>query len=291
MHIPVLTEKILEYTDPKPNENFIDCTGGGGGHTFQIAERTAPKGKILVLDWDAKAIAVLKNEVAKRKLQNRITLVQENFAHVQDVARQYAFQPIAGILFDLGFSSDQLERERGLSFQKDEILDMRYSDENPITAQKIVNYSSRNELERILEEYGEEQFAEKIAQAIVQNRREKPITRTAQLVAIIQNATPKSYHTKKINPATKTFQALRIATNNELKNIAQGLKGAQNIVAPNGKIAVISFHSIEDRIVKEFFKSQESLRAITKKPITPSDMEIKNNSRARSAKLRVAIKL
>ena len=160
MHEPVLTEKVLEYLDPQPNENFIDCTAGGGGHTFAIAERIAPKGKILALDWDAEAIQSFTEELRKRRLQNRVFAENENFANIKEAAAKNAFRPVAGILFDLGLSSDQLEsRRRGFTFRKEEPLDMRYNTQNPITAEKLLNYSSKIQLERMLRDYSEKQFS------------------------------------------------------------------------------------------------------------------------------------
>jgi len=289
MHIPVLTEKILEYLAPKPNENFIDCTAGGGGHTFAIAERVAPKGKVLAIDWDPEQIKNLKLKIKNYK--GRLVLREGNFANIGEIARQEKFHPVHGILFDLGLSSDQLGSSgRGFSFQKDEPLDMRYNPNNPDTAEKLLNYSSKAQLEHILKEYGEEEFASQIAQAIVQSRTQKHLQKTSQLVEVLVRATPKWYSRKKIHPATKTFQALRIAVNNELENLREGLRQATELTGLNGKIAVISFHSLEDRIVKEFFKHESSLKPMTKKPITPTSAEIKRNPRARSAKLRVAIK-
>ena len=289
MHIPVLTEKILEYLAPKPNENFIDCTAGGGGHTFAIAERVAPKGKILAIDWDPEQIKNLKLKV--KNYDGRLILREGNFANISEIARQEKFHPVHGILFDLGFSSDQLEsRGRGLSFQKDEPLDMRYSLNNPVTAEKLLNYSSKAQLQELLKEYGEEEFASQIAQAIVQSRAQRHLQKTSQLVRVVEDATPKWYQRKKIHPATKTFQALRIAVNSELENIRAGLRQALELAGPNGKIAVISFHSLEDRIVKEFFKQEPLLKPMNKKPVTASPAEIRRNPRARSAKLRIAIK-
>lgn len=289
MHVPVLTEKILEYLAPKPNENFIDCTAGGGGHTFAIAERIAPKGKVLAIDWDPEQIKNLKLKV--KNYDGRLLLREGNFANISEIAHQEKFHPVHGILFDLGFSSDQLEsRGRGFSFQRDEPLDMRYNPNNPVTAEKLLNYSSKAQLEQILKEYGEEEFAEQIAQAIVQSRTQKHLQKTFQLVRIVEQATPKWYLRKKIHPATKTFQALRIAVNSELENLREGLRQAKELAGLNGKIAVISFHSLEDRIVKEFFKHEPLLTPMHKKPIAPSAAEIKSNPRARSAKLRVAIK-
>lgn len=294
MHISVLLEKVLEYLNPQPNENFIDCTTGSGGHTLAILERTAPKGKVLAIDWDSEAIRLLKVQSQIRRLtdQNRIVLREGNFADIEEIVQQEKFHPIHGILFDLGFSSDQIENsERGFSFQKDQVLDMRYSENNPVTAEKIVNYSSRTELEQILTEYGEEQFAKQIAQALLEARMQKPIQKTSQLARIVEQATPKWYHRKRIHPATKTFQALRIAVNSELENIKQGLAQASQLLPKHGKLAVISFHSLEDRIVKHFFKTAPSLQTLTKKPILSSFAEQKKNPRARSAKLRAAIKI
>lgn len=296
MHIPVLTEKILEYLNPQPNENFVDCTAGGGGHTLAILERTTPKGKVLAIDLDPSAIQLLKTSLSARsrearQIQNRLVLREGNFANIKEIARQEKFPPAHGILFDLGLSSDQLEsRGRGFSFQKDEPLDMRYSQSNPISAEKILNYSSKAELTQIFKEYGEEEFAEEIAQAIVQSRTQKHLQKTSQLVHIVEQATPKRYHRMRIHSATKTFQALRIAVNNELENLREGLRNSVELLGPNGKIAVISFHSLEDRIVKEFFKQEARLQPITKKPIMASFVEIKKNPRARSAKLRLAQK-
>jgi len=288
MHISVLKEKVIEYLEPKPNENFVDCTVGQGGHTVAILEKTGPRGKVLGIDQDSAFLSQLKEKI-QRKYQRRLVLVEGNFAHITDILLSEKFRPVHGILFDLGFSSLHLEEsKRGFSFQKQEPLDMRYSTSNPLTAEKIVNYWSRADLERILKEYGEEQFAREIAQALVEQRSKTPIVKTAQLVNIIQGAVPKWYHRKKVHSATKTFQALRIAVNSELENIKQALPQTVEILEPKGRIAIISFHSLEDRIVKNFFKTHPSLVMITKKPITPSPQEQKTNPRSRSAKLRVA---
>lgn len=288
MHIPVLKEKVIEYLEPKPNENFVDCTVGQGGHAFALLEKTGPKGKVLGIDQDSAFLSQLRQTIQK-KYRHRLILAEGNFAHITDILRQEKFKPVHGILFDLGFSYLHIEEsKRGFSFQKQEPLDMRYSTANPVTAEKIVNYWSKTDLERILKEYGEEQFSEEIAQAIVEQRASTPIVKTTQLVKIIQDVTPKWYHRKKMHPATKTFQALRIAVNRELENIKEALPQAVELLEPKGRIAVISFHSLEDRIVKNFFKTHPSLSMITKKPITPSFQEQKANPRSRSAKLRVA---
>ena len=291
MHIPVLKDKVIEYLAPKPNEHFIDCTIGQGGHTTAILAKTGPKGKVLGIDQDSAFLSQLKQTVQKT-YKNRLILAEGNFAHITTIAQQEKFKPVHGILFDLGFSSLHIEEsKRGFSFTKQEPLDMRYSVSNPLTAEKIVNYWSKADIERILKEYGEEQFSKEIAKALAEQRTRMPIVKTTQLVKIIEEATPNWYHRKKAHPATKTFQALRIAVNRELENIREALPHAVELVEPNGKIAVISFHSLEDRIVKNFFKTHPSLSMITKKPITPSLQEQKTNPKARSAKLRVALKL
>ncbi|HEA84485.1 MAG TPA: 16S rRNA (cytosine(1402)-N(4))-methyltransferase RsmH [Candidatus Wildermuthbacteria bacterium] len=289
MHVPVLTKELIELLEPKANENFIDCTVGSGGHTKAILAKTEPRGKVLAIDRDKDSIRRAK-EILRRKL-NRVTFIQGNFADLSEIVKEEKFQKVRGIIFDLGYSSDQLEEGgRGLSFQKTEPLDMRYDTQVQKTAAKIINYESRQELERILKEYGEEKFARQIAEAIVNKRRDKQITTTTELVNIIKEAVPGFYRRAKINPATKTFQALRIAVNKELESLRAALPKAIEILEPGGRIGVISFHSLEDRIVKRFFNETETIEVITKKPTTPGVGEVGENARSRSAKLRVAEK-
>ena len=291
MHIPVLLNEVIEYLNPKRNENFIDATLGGAGHTKAILNHKGPAGKVLGIDWDAQALRQVK-PVRPADGGKRLTLVHENFANLRDIAADLKFHPVHGILFDLGFSSNQLEQKgRGFSFQKDEPLDMRYDRNHSVSAEKILNYSSRIEIETILKEYGEEQFAKEIAKEIIETKGVKPITTTKQLVNVVQKATPLWYHKRKIHPATKTFQALRIATNNELENLKQGLEAAAEVVQKQGRIVVISFHSLEDRIVKEFFNKREKFTRLTKKPVLASQKEVQKNPRSRGAKLRAVIKL
>jgi len=293
MHVPVLQKEVIEYLDPKPNENFIDCTIGEGGHTLAILEKNGPKGKVLGIDADPEIIRNLKLEI--RNFKKRIILVCDNFANLAEIAKSQRFKSVSGILFDLGMSSWHLETSnRGFSFQKKEPLDMRYNLQNPLTAEKILNYWSRVEIEKILKDYGEEQFAPKIAEALLNFRKFKPLQTTSQLVEIIKRATPGWYHRRKIHFATKTFQALRIAVNDELNNLEKALPQALNILKPGGRIVVISFHSLEDRIVKNFLKEGNKnnlLKILTKKPITPSFKEMKINPRSRSAKLRASQKI
>jgi len=294
MHTAVLVQEVIKYLDPHPGENFIDCTLGAGGHASAILEKNGPQGKILGIDADSEGLKETQarmQDTLRPADRKRIQFVADNFTHVEEIVREVKFPPVHGILFDLGLSSDQLERrKRGFSFQRSEPLDMRYDLENPLLAEKIINYWSRQQIAKILIEYGEEHFANDIAKAIIETRRAKPIRTTTQLVAIIKEATPKTYHRGRIHPATKTFQALRIAVNNELENIREGLLKASNILEPNGRLVVVSFHSLEDRIVKNFLRDTEILTPLTKSPITPSPEEIKVNPRARSAKLRAALK-
>jgi len=298
MHIPVLQKEVLKYLDPKPNQNFIDTTIGKGGHALAILERILPKGRILGIDWSPELIQDLKIKIQKAELKSNLTLVCDNFANLKEIVKRERFLAVSGILFDLGMSSWHLtEAGRGFSFLKNEPLDMRYSPQNPLTAEKIVNYWSKSEMEKILREYGEERFAKKIAEKIIEVRKSKPIKTTSQLVEIIKKAVPSRYHTRfggypKIHFATRTFQALRINVNDELNNLEKAFPQALEILKPGGRLVVISFHSLEDRIVKNFYRnsSPEKLTILTKKPVRPQKEEIKINPRSRSAKLRACQK-
>ena len=254
MHIPVLTEEILRLLDPKKNENFIDCTIGNGGHAAAIVEKTGPRGKLLGIDWDEESIRKAATNLKVRGFTQRTHFIQDNFSHMQEIAVKERFRPVHGILFDLGFSTSQMdEANRGFSFQKDGPLDMRYSLMNQLTAEKIVNYWSKPELECVIKTYGEEKFSRQIVEAIVRERGARQITRTRQLVSVIEQAIPKRFQAGRIHPATRTFQALRIATNAELENLEKGLVASANILAEGGRVGVISFHSLEDRVVKQIF--------------------------------------
>jgi len=294
-HVPVLQKEVIQYLDPKTNENFIDCTVGGGGHALAILERNVPKGKVLGIDADPETIKNLQSGISNKEFKKRLILVSDNFANLKEIVRRERFTKVLGILFDLGMSSWQLESSgRGFSFLKQEPLDMRYDPKGPLTAEKIVNFWSESEIEKTLREYGEEKFAGTIAREIVRERNVRPIKSTSQLVNIIRRAVPSGYLHQKIHFATRTFQALRIAVNDELNNLEKALPQSLEILNRRGRIAVISFHSLEDRIVKNFLKQkvQENvLQALNKKPITPSREEIKINPRSRSAKLRAAIKI
>ena len=291
MHLPVLQKEILEFFNPKPNENFIDCTIGEGGYALPILEKTAPAGKILGIDWDKEQI---RNCQARLKeFQNRLVLVVDNFAHLKKIVAQTKFGLADGLLLDLGMSSWHLEKaQRGFTFLKNEPLDMRYNQDNNLTAEIIVNQWPVTEIEKILKEYGEERWSKRIAQEIERARKIKPIKTTQDLVSLVKKAIPTRYQHQKIHCATRTFQALRIAVNQELENLKKVLEQTIEVLKPDGRLAIISFHSLEDRLVKNFLqekKKQNILKIINKKPITPSLEEIKINPRSRSAKLRTAI--
>ncbi len=292
IHIPVLLNEVLKYLDPKPNENFLDCTIGEGGHARAILEKNGPRGKVLGIDQDLKQIENCKSKMADFK--KRLILVCDNFVNLKKIVKRENFKPISGILFDLGLSSWHLERSgRGFSFLKNEQLDMRFDLKNDLTAKKILNEYPENEIEKILKDYGQERFAKKIAKEIVKERKVKKIEKTFQLVGIIKRATPKFYHYQKIHFATKTFLALRIAVNKELENLKLVLPQTIDVLEKSGRLVIISFHSLEDRIVKNFLKEffkKGQIKILTKKPIRPSLEEIKINPRSRSAKLRAAIK-
>ena len=282
MHIPVLQKEVLQYLDPKPNENFIDCTIGEGGHALIILERNKPNGKVLGIDRDPKQI-----ENCKLKIENfkdRLIIVNDSYTNLKKIVEKYSFGSVSGILFDLGMSSWHLEESgRGFTFLRDEPLDMRYNLVNDLTAEKIVNQWPEPEIVRILEEYGQERFARRIAKKII---KERPIKTTLQLVEALKKA--------KIYQPRQTFQALRIAVNDELNNLKKALPRATEVLERGGRIVVISFHSLEDKIVKNFFKNSTLkvlLNVLTKKPIIPSEEELKNNPRSRSAKLRAAVKV
>jgi len=290
VHIPVLQKEVLQYLDPKPNENFIDCTIDGGGHAIAILEKTSPKGRILGIEIDSELYQKLKLQISKR-----LILVNDSYVNLKEIVKREKFGPVSGILFDLGMSSWHLEESgRGFSFLKNEPLDMRYDLENPLTAEKIVNFWSEPDIEKILKEFGEEKFAKKIAQNLVEERKSVPIKTTFQLVKIIKKAVPLRYQRQRLHCATRTFQAIRIATNKELDNLEKVLPQTIEILPAGGKLIVISFHSLEDRIVKNFFreKAKENiLKIVTKKPVGPGPKETKINPRSRSSKLRAAVKI
>ncbi len=310
-HQPVLYKEIIHALQPKPGGRYVDGTLGAGGHARGILEACAPDGQLLGLDVDPQALAIARKTLAP--YEGRIHLAQASYTTLSIQLQRLGWDQVDGILLDLGASSMQFDTpERGFSFQHDAPLDMRFDPRAPQTAADIVNRYSERELADLLYEYGEERDARKIARAIV---RARPLHTTRELAAVIEAASPRPFgrlraaRGDRIHPATRTFQALRIAVNDELASVKAALPQAAAGLRSGGRIAVISFHSLEDRIVKEFFREQSrdlvnppyeriyaeerkaTLKEITRKPITPSEEEIRNNPRARSAKLRIAEKL
>lgn len=309
-HIPVLLKEVIEILDPKPNDNFIDCTLGAGGHTIEILKRTGPKGKVLGIDMDENAILLAKENLEKEKIDDgRLLTACNSFRNLEKIVAEKEVKNISGIILDLGFSSMEIDNsQKGFSFQSDAPLDMRFGQEGK-KASEIVNKAKEEELEKIFKEYGEERFAKRIAKEICKSRIDKSIKTTFELVEIIKGATPKKFQHGRIHFATKIFQALRISVNDELNSLIDVLPQGIKVLDKNGKIAVISFHSLEDRIVKRFFKQEAidcicpkelplcrckhkaQLKILNKKPIVADEGEAKLNPRSRSAKLRGAMKL
>ena len=288
-HLPVLAEDVIEYLDPRPNGIYVDGTVGGGGHAFKILERSAPTGRLVGIDRDEEAL-----EEARERLKpygGRATIIHGNFSDLRSILMRLKIGEVDGILLDLGVSYHQLATgRRGFSFQSEGPLDMRMDQNQGEPASKLVNTLTQGELEEILRRYGEERWARRIARAIVRYRQEAPITTTTQLRDIISSAILKP--PRRIHPATKAFQAIRIAVNDELNSLDRAIRDGIPILKKGGHICMISFHSLEDRIVKDTFRHYERalglVRVITKKPISPSKGEISTNPRARSARLRVA---
>lgn len=289
-HISVLLHETVNILDPKEGETIVDATLGAGGHAKLVADRVGEYGYLIGIDEDEDAITRTRQALSGSRA--KIFLAQNNFRNIDRVVADAQASAVNGIIFDLGLSTPQLEKSgRGFSFQKDEPLHMTFSKEvhEKVTAEVIVNEWSQETLEDILRGFGEERFARRIAGAIVTVRQAKHISRTGELVEIIEHAVPAWYRHRKTHCATKTFQALRIAANDEMGALSEGLEKGFALLAPGGKMAVITFHSIEDRFVKNFFKQKASEGKgilLTKKPIAPTKEETENNRRARSAKLR-----
>lgn len=299
VHTPVLLEEVIKMLDPKPGDHVIDGTVGEGGHAEAILERIFPSGVLLCIDRDVDQLE--RAQVNLARFGERVIFRNGSFGDVQSIAASLGNLPLQnnwkGILMDLGWSSAQKERSgRGFTFQNDEPLDMRYdTNESGKTqsAKEIINNWPLERIEHVLREYGQERFAKSIARAIGEARKKYPLESTFQLRAVIEKATPLWYGHRRIPPATKTFQALRIAVNQEFEELEKGLEGAANLLLAGGKLVVISFHSGEDRIVKNtlkaFAKDQRG-RVLTKKPIIASPDERERNPRSRSAKMRAFLK-
>ena len=303
VHKPVLLEEAVEGLYCRPGLTYIDATLGGGGHSFEIASRIIPEGRLVSLDVDPEAISAAQNKLSQ--YQENVTILKSNYSKIPEILRTLNIEKISGgILFDLGASYYQLTTDKkGFSFSKEAKLDMRFDPENPMSAYDIVNDFSENDLRTIFWEYGEERFSKKIAREIVNLRKKKPIETTVELANLVKSTVYSSRF--KIHPATRIFQAIRIAVNNELDNLEKTLKEVISLLEVDARIAIISFHSLEDRLVKNLFKYYSSncnclpeqlicsckkreLNILTKKPIVASQSEISKNPPSRSAKLRVA---
>jgi 16S rRNA (cytosine1402-N4)-methyltransferase len=286
-HIPVLVEEVMALLKCEPGRTYVDATLGGGGHASEILKRTAPDGVVVGMEWDEEALSIARDTL--RPFGDRVKIFRENFIHLPDFMKA---ESADGILLDLGLSSIQLEKEqRGFSFKGEGPLDMRMDQRMNDTAAHLINRLSSEELEYILSHDGEERWAKRIARAIVQEREREPIQTTQALRKIVHRAIPRRFHFRRIDPATRTFQALRIRVNEELENLGKILETGWKILKRGGRICILSFHSLEDRMVKETFRRLEKegeMHILTKKPVTPSEEERMRNPRSRSAKLRCA---
>ena len=299
-HEPVMLEECITALQVQRGGRYIDCTVGGGGHAAAILGESSPGGQLIGIDADPRAVRIAREKL--KPYGKDAILVNENFKYLENICTRYGFSPVNGILFDLGMSSLQLERVgRGFSFQQDAPLDMRFSNRQVVTAADIVNTYPEVELARILGRYGEEQRSRQIARRIIEKR---PLGTTRELALVVEQAV--GGRRGRIHPATKTFQALRIVVNQELENLELALEQSLSLLGSGGRIVVISFHSLEDRLVKGFFRRESQqclcppgtpvcicghtprLRVLSKKAVMPSPAEVRANPRSRSARMRVA---
>ncbi|MCD6425180.1 MAG: 16S rRNA (cytosine(1402)-N(4))-methyltransferase RsmH [Anaerolineales bacterium] len=302
-HIPVLFQEVLDVLNPVPGGLYVDGTIGAGGHSRGILERSSPDGQLIGIDRDPAALALAESNLAE--FSDRVTLIHGSYVELVSHLNNINWHTVDGILIDLGLSTMQLDTpERGFSFRFDAPLDMRFDPDQSFSAADLVNEYTREELAEIIFTYGEEKFSRRIADAIIANR---PLATTKELAELIKGVVP--YTRSKIHPATRTFQALRIVVNNELKALEAFLPAALEVLKPGGRLAVIAFHSLEDRIVKRYFRKESKdcicppeipicvcshkakIKEISRRPIRPEDSEIDENPRARSAKLRAAEKI
>lgn len=307
-HVSVLLRECIEALNIKPDGIYVDCTTGGGGHSLEIVKRLTAGGRLIAIDRDEDALRAAGERLAD--YADRVTFVHSNYAMLQSVLADLGIPKADGVLADLGVSSYQLDTaERGFSYMQDAPLDMRMDREQPLSARDVVNTYSEEELRRILYDYGEEKFARNIAANIVKRRSERPIETTLELAELVKGSMPKAAREGGHHPAKRTFQAIRIEVNAELSSIPPALNAAVHALNPGGRVAVITFHSLEDRLVKQKFAALSSgctcprefpvcvcgkkpvVRVITKKPVTAGEDELEVNPRSRSAKLRVAEKI
>ncbi|MBN1396086.1 MAG: 16S rRNA (cytosine(1402)-N(4))-methyltransferase RsmH [Pirellulales bacterium] len=284
-HVPVLLDQVVRWLQPRPGAVLVDGTLGGGGHARALAEAVGAEGLIIGVDRDQTAV-----DVARRRLGGLpVELVKGNYCDLPEVLEQLNVGPVDGVLLDLGLSSDQLaDAERGFSFSADGPLDLRYDAMSGEPARRLINRLSEEHLTRLISTYGEERYSRRIARAIVRRRRERPIETAGELADLVRCSVPKGPHGERLDPATRTFQALRIAVNDELKSLEIALRRIPDCMKTSARMAVISFHSLEDRRVKEAFRTDERMRPLTPKPLRPDEEELAANPRSRSAKLRVA---
>ena len=300
-----MTKEVMNFLRPEKGGIYLDATAGMGGHCEAILQRNPSIRKLVAMDWDQDALDIARERL--RAFGNKVRFYQANFKDMELVLAEESEKGFNGILMDLGLSSFQLDHSgRGFSFQRDEPLDMRMDRSITVMASDMVNNLPQERLEELIRLYGEERWAKKISMAIVERRRERPILTTGELSEIVTRAIPRRFHPRKIHPATRTFQAIRIAINREFENLTQALEKAAQCLLPGGALVVISFHSLEDRIVKQKIRSFEngctcprdfpecvcgfkpSLKSVSKKPFKPAVKEILENPMARSARLRAA---
>ncbi len=295
-HLPVLFTEVLEYLNCQPGRVYVDGTVGSGGHSRGILERSSPTGKLVGLDWDEEALERARENLSP--FGDRVELRKANFRDLKGVLKSLSIPGVDGIILDLGLSTEQLEdRERGFSFRWDAPLDMRMNRETAITARDLLESLSAEELEALLREFGEERWARRIARNIVRRRERSPLRTTRELVEAIETSVPRQH--QRIHPATRSFQALRISVNEELENLRRFLDEAPNLLNSGGRLGIISYHSLEDRIVKNYFRDWApkgrgkvgAFKQLTRKPVVPSPREVEQNPRARSAKMRFGEKL
>ena len=302
-HVSVLLDEVIEGLNIKPDGIYVDGTLGGAGHSSEVAKRLTEGGRLIGIDRDESAIAAASKRLEPYK--DRVTIVRDNYLNTLDILEELGIDRIDGMLLDLGVSSYQFdEGERGFSYREDAPLDMRMDQRDELTAFTVVNEYTENELFRLIRDYGEDQFAKNIAKHIVRNRAVKPIETTLELAEIIKAAIPAKFR-EKGHPAKKTFQAIRIEVNSELDILKNSINGLIDVLKPGGRLCIISFHSLEDKIVKNAFRTAENPcicpkefpvcvcgrkskgRVVTRKAITASEGELENNNRAHSAKLRI----
>lgn len=305
-HESVLPDETIKHLNIEKDGKYIDCTAGGGGHSSMILSQLGKKGLLIAIDRDADAVKATIKRLEKVKTNGKYIVLKDNFLNIDKIIEENVPEGVDGILMDLGVSSHQLDRaERGFSYHDDAQLDMRMDTEETITAYQVVNYYTKEKLASVIGRYGEEKYAGRIASAIIHKRKETPIKTTTELAEIIKAAYPPKDRFKGKHPARKTFQALRIEVNKELEILEEAVVKAANSLKPGGRLAVISFHSLEDRIVKVAFSTLEKPcicppyfpvcvckrvsrhKIISKKPILPTSEEIDNNRRSRSSKLRI----